>query len=125
MEIHELPNYEIGVTFKYSDEVKESLKETFAASDGRAWDPDLKMWRFPVELQSEVKEWALSLFDESEIRFPGQASFVCCSCFALKVLMCLCGCPGDILWHRLAQLLRLPQTWTYQGEKGEAVHCTA
>ena len=92
LEIHELPNYEIGVTFKYTEEVKESLKETFAASDGRAWDPDLKMWRFPVELQEEVKDWALSLFDESEIRFPGQASFDYCSSFALEVLMCLCGC---------------------------------
>ena len=92
LEIHELPNYEIGVSFKYTDEVKDSLKETFAASDGRAWDPDRKMWRFPVELQKEVKEWALTLFDESEIRFPGQASSVWCFCFALEVLMCLWRC---------------------------------
>ena len=80
------------MTFKYSDEVKESLKDRFAASDGRAWDPDIKMWKFPVELQEEVKAWALSLFDESEVRFPGQASFLCRSCLALEVVICLCGC---------------------------------
>ena len=110
LEIHELPNYEIGVTFKYTEEVKESLKETFAASDGRAWDPDLKMWRFPVELQEEVKEWALSLFDESEIRFPGQASFVRRSCLAPEAVMCLYEDLAASFHTGCAKLLRMPQT---------------
>ena len=120
LEIHELPNYEIGVTFKYTEEVKESLKETFAASDGRAWDPDLKMWRFPVELQEEVKEWALSLFDESEIRFPGQASFCLCSCFTLEVLICFWRCLAVVTLHRLGKAATLPQTWTSRGENDKA-----
>ena len=91
------------MSFKYTEEVKESLKETFAASDGRAWDPDLKMWRFPVELQKEVKEWALRLFDESEIHFPGQAGFclLLLLCTGSALVLLPVALPGGVLLHRL------------------------
>lgn len=80
LEFHELPDDEIGVTFKYDEAVKEDLKVQFPPSKGRTWDPDAKMWRFPADLYEEVKAWALIHYDETEIRFPGQAGclpFLC------------------------------------------------
>jgi len=79
LEIHQLSECEIGVTFKYSEEVKESLKETFSYED-RTWDPDKKMWKFPEELLGAVQEWAKGLFDESEIRLPGQVRLCLVAC---------------------------------------------
>ena len=74
LEIHELPNDgEIGVTFKYDEDVKESLKQTFSAGMGRSWDPDRKMWKFPAELFEEVRVWAKRHYAEAEIRLPGEA----------------------------------------------------
>lgn len=102
LEIHQLSEFEIGVTFKYSEEVKESLKETFSYED-RTWDPDKKMWKFPEELLGAVQEWAMSHFDESEIRLPGQAR--------LRLVACqVCGVHGQIvgleLWRMLPILMR-------------------
>ena len=74
LEIHELPSDgEIGVTFRYDEDVKESLKQTFSAGAGRSWDPDRKMWKFPADLLEEVRAWAMRHYAESEIRLPGQA----------------------------------------------------
>ena len=74
LEIHELPDDgEIGVTFKYDEDVKESLKETFSAGMGRSWDPDRKMWTLPAELFEEVRVWAMRHYAKSEIRLPGEA----------------------------------------------------
>ena len=89
LEIHELSECEIGVTFKYSEEVKESLKETFYAED-RTWDPDKKMWKFPEELRGAVQEWAMGHFDESEIRLPGQVRLHSVACQ-------ICGVHGQIV----------------------------
>ncbi|CAL5220539.1 g2574 [Coccomyxa viridis] len=75
LEIHDLQDSgQIGVTFVYNEEVKESLKETFGPRDGRTWDPDSRMWKVPAELFEQVKAWALSHFDEAMIRLPGQES---------------------------------------------------
>lgn len=75
LEIHDLQDSgQIGVTFVYNEEVKESLKETFGPRDGRTWDPDSRMWKVPAELFEQVKAWALSHFDEAMIRLPGQVS---------------------------------------------------
>ncbi len=73
LEIHELQDSgQIGVTFVYNEEVKESLKQNFDPREGRTWDPDSKMWKFPAELFEHVKAWALSHFDEAMIRLPGE-----------------------------------------------------
>ena len=75
LEIHELQDRgEIGITFSYNEEVKESLKQTFGSGQGRTWDPDSKMWKLPAELFEEVKAWALGHFDETMIRLPGQVT---------------------------------------------------
>ena len=81
LEIHNLQGSgEIGVTFQYDEEVKESLKQAFGPREGRSWDPDSKMWKFPAELFEQVKAWALGHFDEALIRLPGQVKLVL-SCF--------------------------------------------
>ncbi len=97
LEIHQLSEFEIGVTFKYSEEVKESLKETFSYED-RTWDPDKKMWKFPEELLGAVQEWAMSHFNESEIRLPGQARLCLVACQ-------VCGVHGQIVGLELWRML--------------------
>lgn len=77
LEIHDLQGSgEIGVTFQYDEEVKESLKQSFGPREGRTWDPDSKMWKFPAKLFEQVKAWALGHFDETLIRLPGQVRLV-------------------------------------------------
>ena len=106
LEIHDLQGSgEIGVTFQYDEEVKESLKQAFGPREGRTWDPDSKMWKFPAELFKPVKAWALGHFDEALIRLPGQVKSVLSSLSSNDSPMLLIWQKSCAWWLGTAALL--------------------